>query len=264
MAPPAIDARGNDGLDRLRRRVEEPGHVEDRRWWREPAALVGLVPDDPPANPRVALRGRPGERRKRRGRARRDVRRTTAVRPTGRAQERDDRRKAGATQRLEDVVHRLPVELPPSRLDRPPVERHAHHLRAELVESRDALFECRGTELEPCVVLDADPEAGPCRGGGRKERRCEDCTADDEHTSHVNRPYPGASARYPVFRGSLRGSATYVALARSPVIMSMSDQTIQLTSQMTIVAPTYVQKPSIEKSGVTHSVNRSITTFTKK
>ena len=46
--------------------------------------------------------------------------------------------------------------------------------------------------------------------------------------------------------------------------MSTSVQTIQLTSQITIVAPTYVQKPSIEKSGVTHSVNSSITTFTKK
>src|SRR5262245_24097058 len=33
---------------------------------------------------------------------------------------------------------------------------------------------------------------------------------------------------------------------------------------MTIVAPTYVQNPSIEKSGTTHSVNSSITTFTKK
>src|SRR5688572_33230197 len=44
----------------------------------------------------------------------------------------------------------------------------------------------------------------------------------------------------------------------------MASEPSQLTSQITIVAPTYVQKPSIEKSGVTHSVNSSITTFTKK
>ena len=41
-------------------------------------------------------------------------------------------------------------------------------------------------------------------------------------------------------------------------------ETSQLTSQITIVAPTYVQNPSIEKSGTTHSVNSSIATLTKK
>ncbi len=37
-----------------------------------------------------------------------------------------------------------------------------------------------------------------------------------------------------------------------------------LTSQTTIVAPTYVQKPSIEKFGATHSASASIRTLIAK
>src|SRR4029078_5656981 len=43
-----------------------------------------------------------------------------------------------------------------------------------------------------------------------------------------------------------------------------SCETRQLTSHRAIVPPTYVQNPSIEKFGTTHSVNRSIATLTKK
>ena len=39
---------------------------------------------------------------------------------------------------------------------------------------------------------------------------------------------------------------------------------IQFTSQTTIVAPTYVQKPSIEKSGAIHSASASIATLSTK
>ena len=49
-----------------------------------------------------------------------------------------------------------------------------------------------------------------------------------------------------------------------PTILSSSQPTVTLTSQTTIVAPTYVQKPSIEKSGVSHSASASMRTLIAK
>ena len=42
---------------------------------------------------------------------------------------------------------------------------------------------------------------------------------------------------------------------RYPRTLSSSQPTVTFTSQITIVAPTYVQKPSIEKSGAIHSAS---------
>ena len=50
----------------------------------------------------------------------------------------------------------------------------------------------------------------------------------------------------------------------SPSIARSSRLSATLTSHITITAPTYVQKPSIEKFGTTHSVNARIATLTKK
>ena len=62
--------------------------------------------------------------------------------------------------------------------------------------------------------------------------------------------------------GTAAGSAP-VLLANMSAAMS-ERSTSQLTSQIRIVAPTYVQNPLITKSGTTHSVKSRITTFTKK
>ena len=50
----------------------------------------------------------------------------------------------------------------------------------------------------------------------------------------------------------------------SPSIARSRRPSATLTSHITITAPTYVQKPSIEKFGTTHSVNARIATLTKK
>ena len=45
---------------------------------------------------------------------------------------------------------------------------------------------------------------------------------------------------------------------------SSNQPTVTFTNQTMIVAPTYVQKPSIEKSGVIHSASASISTLIAK
>ena len=56
--------------------------------------------------------------------------------------------------------------------------------------------------------------------------------------------------------------ASVPAASRSPRLSSQPTTTF--TSQTTIVAPTYVQKPSIEKSGAIHSASASIATLIAK
>jgi hypothetical protein len=93
-------------------------------------------------------------------------------------------------QRLQQRVRTLPVVRPAGCLDRPPFERHSDEVGAEGVESPDALLERSGPELEPGVVLDADPEAG--RGGrrarqhGRREGRAG--KGDQAHDATLLRP----------------------------------------------------------------------------
>ena len=71
----AGDRRGrDDALDRGACGVEQPRDIEDGRGGHEPAPLVGLVPDDPPADPRVARRSLLRELGEVGGRARRHVR----------------------------------------------------------------------------------------------------------------------------------------------------------------------------------------------
>src|SRR6476619_542893 len=59
-------------------------------------------------------------------------------------------------------------------------------------------------------------------------------------------------------------SSYQVTSSPQPRTLSRSQPTETFTSQTTIVAPTYVQKPSMEKSGVSHSASASMSTLIAK
>ena len=115
-------ARGGDSAGHLRASggamdgvvggIEQRLRVDARRGRAKPAPLVRLVPDQPVADERIAIRHAAREACERPLRARRPVGRAAAVRPARRAPEGHDRDDPAAVEAAQDRVGLLPVGSP--------------------------------------------------------------------------------------------------------------------------------------------------------
>ena len=158
-------------MDRLVRGVEQVLDVDPRLRRPEPQALVGLVPDQPVLDPRVAAGDGVREGAHVSRMRRREVRGAPAVRPGRRADQRHHRRQAVAAQPAQDPVRTVPVVSAVAhvirirrslRRDVVPVDREADERDAKPLERRKALVELPRTELEPRVVLNPVAHAVGC------------------------------------------------------------------------------------------------------
>ena len=185
------DERGRDrALDLGVRRVEELVDVHRSGRRLEGGRVIGLVPDRPEVDERIAAGDGIREVTEPCALERRPGSALPAVRPAGSSDERHERRDPVRVQTLQDAVVRPPAVRGITRVlgvvrraagDVVPANGEANDVDAEILELVEPRVERARAVDEPRVIL--DPESCPGRSVGRRRRRdtdAEDGQADEE------------------------------------------------------------------------------------